>query len=84
MLAFYAGPTGDRNIYVLDIVQGLVRQLTFGGDGAGPSFSPDGQWIAFAAYFDSDLEVYIMRPDGSEITQLTSNTYSDWQPRWGP
>jgi len=84
LLAFYAGPTGDRNIYVIDIGQGLVWQLTYGGDGAGPCFSPDGQWIAFAAYYDGDLEVFIMRPDGSELTQLTFNSFSDWQPRWGP
>jgi len=83
-LAFYAGPRGDRDIYVVEIASGQVTRLTQGGNNTAPSFSPDGNWIAFSSSRDGDHEIYVMRNDGSEVTQLTDNTYDDWQPRWGP
>jgi tricorn protease len=60
-----------------------------GGNSQGPSFSPDGQWIAFTAYFDgfndiNGCEIYIIRTDGTDLRRLTKNDYCDYQPRWGP
>jgi len=83
-LVFYAGPRGDRDIYVVEVATGQTTRLTFGGNNTGPGFSPDGAWIVFSSSRDGDHEIYIMRADGSEVTQLTDNTYDDWQPRWGP
>jgi Tol biopolymer transport system component len=61
----------------------MVR-LTNGGNNKAPSFSPDSQWVTFASQLDGDNEIWIMRLDGSGLTQLTFNSYADWQPRWGP
>jgi Tol biopolymer transport system component len=83
-LVFYAGPRGDRDIYVVDVVTGLASRLTFGGNNSGPCFSPDGDWIAFSSSRDGDHEIYVMRADGSDVTQLTDNDYDDWQTSWGP
>ena len=83
-LVFYAGPRGERDIYVVDVVNGVAKRLTFGGNNSGPCFSPDGDWIAFSSSRDGDHEIFIMRNDGEEITQLTDNSYDDWQPSWGP
>jgi Tol biopolymer transport system component len=58
--------------------------LTEGSDNRGPTFSPDGAWIAFTSIRDGDNEIYAIRPDGTGLTQLTTNTRPDWQPRWGP
>jgi Tol biopolymer transport system component len=91
---FYAGESGDKNIYILsaecalpgaqpDCVASPTR-LTDGGNNKGPSFSPDGQWITFAANNGGDNDVYIMRIDGSDLQRLTSSPWADWQPRWGP
>jgi len=30
------------------------------------------------------MEIWIVSPDGSEITQVTNNNYGDWLPRWAP
>jgi len=65
------------------VVSGAVRRLTYGGNNTGPCFSPDGNRIAFSSSKDGDHEIYIMRTDGSEVTQLTYNAYDDWQPSWG-
>lgn len=88
-LATYAGSTWNWDIYIFDINGENVRQLTHGDNNLAPSFSPDGQWIAFMSYRDhpkQDLgcEIYIMRVDGSDPRRLTDNDICDWQPRWGP
>lgn len=82
-LAFYAGVTGDHNIFTIGVDGQDLRQLTSGGDNLGPSFSPDGQWIAFTSYRDLNNEIYIMHADGSQQTRLTFDPRADWQPRWG-
>lgn len=59
---------------------------------SAPRWSPDGAWIAFNYMDDhSDgfppLQVYTMRPDGSERLQRTgtiSPTMSDLYPEWSP
>ena len=81
-IAFYAGPPGNHDIYLLATDGSEIRQLTNGGDNLAPSFSPDGNWIVFTSSRDGDNELYIMRLDGSGLTQLTNNELSDWQPRW--
>lgn len=46
----------------------------------GPAVSPDGEWIAYAR----GDELYKMKPDGSDKTQLTDVLESDWGPSWSP
>jgi hypothetical protein len=82
-LAFYAGPSGDRDIFLTAIDGTAVYQLSDGGGNLAPSFSPDGNWVAFTSYRDGDAEIFIMNSDGSNVRQLTFNDRPDWQPRWG-
>jgi Tol biopolymer transport system component len=84
LLAFYAGESANRNIYIVNDDGSNPTQLTEGGDNLAPSFSPDGQWITFTSFRDGNNEIYIMRTDGSQVTRLTVDSRSDWQPRWGP
>ena len=83
-LTFYAGALYDRNIYLIDIDGNNLRQLTDGGDNLGPSFSPVGNWIVFTSFRDGNNEIYIMNIYGGQVTRLTQNAWSEWQPRWGP
>lgn len=85
-IATYAGQPWERNIYLWN--GEAWKQLTTGGNSVGPSFSPDGNWIAFTAYFDhmgdpDGCEIYVMTIDGQNLKRLTDNGYCDWQPRWG-
>ncbi|MWR20535.1 hypothetical protein GN074_08385, partial [Helicobacter pylori] len=47
-----------------------------------PSWSPDGNWITFQSNRDGRFQVYIMKADGTAITQLTKGDASAWMPNW--
>ncbi len=48
------------------------------------SWSPDGQYIAFAAWKDNAMQIFKMKPDGSDLVQLTSGIQSGGNPSWSP
>ena len=84
-LLIYAGPPGDKNIFRIDVEAQTATQLTNGGNNAASSYSPDGQWIAFNSLRNNDqADIFIMRPDGSSMRQVTDNPEPDWQPHWEP
>ena len=86
----YSGQAWQRELYMLNSDGSDTHQITVsGGNSQGPTFSPDGQWVAFTAYYDSignnnGCEIYIMQINGDNLKRLTTNSYCDWQPRWGP
>lgn len=51
-----------------------------------PVWSPSGRRIAFVAKppGEDDLEVFTLRPDGSDLTRLSYNGHKDMTPDWGP
>ena len=86
----YSGPAWNRELFIMNADGTNSHQLTpTGGNSQGPSFSPDGKWVAFTAYFDNygddhGCEIYVIRIDGTDLRRLTNNDYCDYQPRWGP
>ena len=90
LIVTYSGKAWHREVFGLDLDGSNQHQISpGGGNSQGPSFSPDGQWIAFTAYFDHDgdihgCEIYIIKIDGTSLQRLTNNDYCDYQPRWGP
>ena len=51
----------------------------------GKPLPPPSGWVAFDSDRDGDQEIYRMRYDGSEVTQLTFNTgVYDVSPDWSP
>ena len=45
-----------------------------------PSWSPDGNKIAFVSYRDGNLEIYIVNADGSNPIRLTNESATDYIP----
>jgi Tol biopolymer transport system component len=84
-LLIFAGPVAAREIYSIEITTGKITQLTFGGNNAAASYSPDGQYIVYNSLRNNNqADLYIMRSDGHSTRQLTSFPDPDWQPKWGP
>lgn len=84
-LLIFAGPVEAREIYSINIPSGNITQLSFGGNNAAASYSPDGQYIVFNSLRNNNnADLYIMRSDGHSTRQLTSSSEPDWQPQWGP
>jgi len=49
-----------------------------------PAWSPDGEWIAFASNHEGNYDIYLIRPDGSELTRLTQSPEPELSVGWGP
>lgn len=57
-----------------------------------PSWSPDGKYIAFASNrngvadpgYAPTYDIFIMRDDGTDVRQITSDTMNERYPTWSP
>jgi Tol biopolymer transport system component len=48
------------------------------------TLSPDKEWIAFDSNRSGNQDIWLMRTDGSDLRQFTTNRAHDWYPRWAP
>ena len=85
LLAFTWVQPSFNDIYVvpLDNPRGWTRLTNTNGN-KEPTFSPDGQYIAFTSTREQDLEIYRMTISGVEQIPLTDNPARDLQPDWQP
>ena len=80
-----AGPPNDKDIFKLDLDAKVITRLTFGGNNNSPSFSPNGEYVAYNSLRNGgQADIYIIRSDGTNERQLTSHSEPDWQPQWEP
>ena len=49
---------------------------------ASPSWSPDGERIAFHSERDGNYEIYVMDADGGNLQNLTNHPDGDFGPAW--
>lgn len=70
---------GSRTEIVLIAEHGKEKVLS---QGTNPALSPDGAWVAFSMPIGRSHHLYMMRVDGSDLTQLTDERSIDVQPSW--
>jgi len=85
-IAFASRKSGYWNLYVLELDTGEVRQLTdTSGYEGKPTWSPDGLWVAYEAYYGDNFDIWILPVDGRQSPiQLTNDPGSDTAPTWDP
>jgi TolB protein len=85
----YVAQRGDGkayNIYKKPIDGGEEIQLTnnVGTLSDGPEYSPDGKYIYYNGNQSGTMQIWRMKPDGSNKEQLTFDEYNDWFPHISP
>ena len=82
MLAYCAERNGEYDVYVIPADGGVEKRLTDApGLNDGPEYEPSGEYIWFNSVRTGLMQVWRMRKDGSEQTQMTFD--SDWN-SWFP
>jgi Tol biopolymer transport system component len=66
-----------------------LRELTDNVGDSSPSYSPNGRLIVFSGNRDPGLmpqgsHIYVMKSDGSDVRQLTSGAFYDFNPSFSP
>ena len=87
-LAFARGdPRGQMDIWVVRADGSGERRIYRGQPTACcPAWSPDGEWIAFSQRESSlaDWDLYVMRPDGSDVQCVLADGFANLHPDWRP
>jgi len=93
-LAFVSNLTGGDEIYLVTLEDGTPVNLTKRPDANDflPVWSPSGQQIVFVsdragtevAIQELEQDIFVMAPDGSEVTRLTDAQGRDTSPNWSP
>jgi len=61
-----------------------VRITTHAATEFAPHFSPDGNWIAFSAGYDGNVDVYVVPVGGGQPRRLTWHPSADLVTGWSP
>jgi TolB protein len=78
------------DLYVYTLATGQVRLLSDPASedfsDLAPDWSPDSRTLVFTRYQHSSTmgDIYTIRPDGSELTQLTDTTLHEHRPTYSP
>ena len=91
-IAFVSNRDGNTEIYVMKADgSGQTRLTSDTAPDAFPTWSPDGTRLMFlrgclvcGPAGESEADVYVMDPDGSHVTRLTTGASAFGPPEWSP
>ncbi len=73
----------QKGLRILSLADGNVSNLTDAWDDF-PAWSPRGDRVAFTRFANDEFEIYTIRPDGTELRQLTRTHGNDAHAVWSP
>lgn len=84
----------DHTTILMDL-QGMIYSVPFAGgtakrvtgplvEASHPEYSPDGQWVAIQSYAGGTFHIWVMKPDGTGLKQVTTGHGDDREPRFSP
>jgi tetratricopeptide (TPR) repeat protein len=73
---------GKYDTYIAQANDGSERQLVV-EEMHQPALSPDGQWLAVNGERHEHMDLFIVKPDGTQLTAIT-RFVEDGQPDWSP
>jgi len=87
-IVFISGRTGHPQLWKMSIDGGNAEMLTTGeGDVSNPSWSPNGQFVAFSwtrGYEYGQFNIFVMDVVTHKYYQLTHDTGDNENPTWAP
>lgn len=85
-IAYVSEKTGRGDIYVLNLDGSADTRLTENLDNFDkhPTWSPDGQKIAFWSDrgVNNTRQIWLIDLAGNQLTSLSDNPFNDWDPVW--
>jgi TolB protein len=79
------GSALTQQLWIASLRNGKPSQLLVGSVGeTRPAWSPDGNRIAFSSARRGSPDIWLVRPDGQELTQLTNAPTAETSPAWSP
>jgi len=84
---YMATQTGKNNKFdppVLYTFQRNNSQLVMIPNAFDGAISPDGKKVAFVRETNGNYDIWMQDVDGSDLLQLTSSQYGDFEPAWSP
>lgn len=82
-----------QTLFIATVDGSEVSQLfddPAGGESLGPcvfdgaEWSPDGEWLLTTISDSEGNNLWVVRPDGSDLTQLTHGAFGGGRPNWSP
>lgn len=92
LLCIRQNSMNNYEVWLVDYTKGM-ESVILSQDGHSfttPSLSPDGRWILYCSNSDAtetkpeNLDIFVVRADGSQMTQLTYHPGNDLSPAWAP
>jgi sialate O-acetylesterase len=83
-IAFTRGRADKADIFTIAAAGGAETRLTSDTLNDGPDYTPDGQWMYFDSSRAGALQIWRMRPDGTQAEQVTDDANSNSSPHVSP
>ncbi|MDZ7737522.1 MAG: hypothetical protein U5K32_00320 [Bacteroidales bacterium] len=86
-MVYTAGRNNAKHLYIYKISRfggEEIRLTDAPGLDDGSEYSPDGEYIYFNSSRTGTMQIWRMKPDGSQQEQLTFDKYNDWLPHVSP